>query len=110
MAIFDFDGTLTPLAPTPEAAHLSRRGRGLIARLSRNARVQVAVVSGRALRDLRARVRVAGVVYGGCHGLEIAGPGLRFRHPRARAASVARVNRRLVTGAQAIPGARVEWK
>jgi len=72
--------------------------------------VQVAVVSGRALGDLRARVRVSGVVYGGCHGLEIVGPGLRFRHPRARAAPVAAVRRRLVSGAHAIPGVRVEFK
>lgn len=70
----------------------------------------VAVISGRALGDLRARVRLPGVVYGGCHGLEIQGPGLRFRHPRARSAAAAAVNRRLVAGARTIPGARVEFK
>ena len=110
MAIFDYDGTLTPLVATPEAARLSRRGRALLARLVRRERALVAVVSGRSLSDLRVRVAVSGVVYGGCHGLEIEGPGLRFRHPRARAATVAAARRGLVAGAAGIPGARVEFK
>ncbi|MGH7355755.1 MAG: trehalose-phosphatase [Candidatus Rokuibacteriota bacterium] len=110
MAIFDYDGTLTPIVAMPEAARLSRRGRALLARLARRERAIVAIVSGRSLSDLRVRVAVSGVVYGGCHGLEIEGPGLRFRHPRARAAAVAAARRRLVAGATAIPGARVEFK
>lgn len=70
----------------------------------------VAVLSGRALSDLRARVGVAGVVYGGCHGLEIAGAGWRFHHPRARARELAAARRLLVGRAAFIPGMRVEWK
>lgn len=110
VAIFDYDGTLTPIVATPEAARLSRRARALLARLAGSERALVAVLSGRERADLVARVAVAGAVYGGCHGLEIEGPGLRFRHPRAREAPIAAARRSLVAGAAAIPGARVEFK
>jgi trehalose-phosphatase len=70
----------------------------------------VAVLSGRALADLRARVGLAGLVYGGCHGLEIAGPGVRFRHPGIRAARVTAARRLLLRRAARVPGAALEWK
>lgn len=110
MAIFDFDGTLTPIVPTPAAARLAPRARAALARLSRHERAFVAVLSGRRVAEVRALVAVPGIVYGGCHGLEIEGAGVRFRHPRAGAARVAPARRRLVAGAASIPGARVEWK
>jgi trehalose-phosphatase len=43
----------------------------------------VAVVSGRALRDVRRRVALPGAFYAGCHGMEIQGPGFTFRHSEA---------------------------
>jgi trehalose-phosphatase len=50
------------------------------------------------------------VVYAGCHGLEIEGAGLSFRHPRIRLASVVAARAALGAGAAAIPGAFVEFK
>jgi trehalose 6-phosphate synthase/phosphatase len=42
----------------------------------------VAIVSGRALDDVRKMVGLGGAVYAGNHGLEIVGPGLQpYRHP-----------------------------
>ena len=49
-------------------------------------------------------------MYGGCHGLEIEGAGLRFRHPRVRASRIAAARRALAAGAASIAGAHVEWK
>ncbi len=97
IAIFDYDGTLTPLVSTPEAAVLAPSVRATLARLARSDRVRLAILSGRGLSDLRARVALDDVVYGGCHGLEISGRHLRFRHPRARALPL-------------LPGARLEFK
>jgi hypothetical protein len=40
-------------------------------------------VSGRDLQNLRTLVAVPDAIYGGCYGLEIEGPGMRFVHPFA---------------------------
>ncbi|MFI5338795.1 MAG: trehalose-phosphatase [Candidatus Methylomirabilales bacterium] len=82
----DFDGTLLPFTTHPDAAHLSPEQRALLRRLACAPGWTVAVVSGRALRDVRRRIRVPGLIYAGNHGLEIEGRGLRFRHPGALAA------------------------
>ncbi len=110
MAILDYDGTLTPIVTSPRAAELAPSVRRTLARLAASERVRLAILSGRALRDVRARVRLDDVIYGGCHGLEIEGSGLRFRHPRASAARVAAARRALAAGAASIPGAHVEFK
>src|SRR5439155_693454 len=69
--------------------------RATLARLAGSRRARLAILSGRGLADLRARVALNGVVYGGCHGLEIAGRRLRFRHPRAHRSGVAATDRAL---------------
>jgi trehalose 6-phosphate phosphatase len=110
LAILDFDGTLSPTVAAPGAARLAPAMRKRLAQLARSPRARVAVLSGRALGDLRRRVGLPGLVYGGCHGLEIAGAGLSFRHPRARRVHVAAARRLLSAGARAIPNARIEFK
>lgn len=108
--VLDYDGTLTPIASAPDAAVLAPPVRRALERLAAAPRVRVAVLSGRALPDVRARVAVAGVIYGGCHGLEIAGPGLRFRHPAARPAALRAVRKALVAAVGDVPGVVVEDK
>jgi len=84
--------------------------RATLATLAAHPRVRLAILSGRALADVRRRVGVPRVVYGGCHGLEIGGAGLAFRHPAARRARVAAARRLLAAAVRGIPGARLEWK
>jgi trehalose-phosphatase len=79
----DFDGTLLPFTTQPDAPRLSPDQKALLRRLTHAPGWTVAIVSGRALSDVRQRVRVPGLVYAGNHGLEIEGKGLRFRHPAA---------------------------
>lgn len=110
VAILDYDGTLTPLVASPADAVLAPSVRAILARLAGAERARLAILSGRGLADLRERVAVDGVVYGGCHGLEIAGRRLRFRHPRARRSSVAAVERALAAALAEVPGARLECK
>jgi trehalose-phosphatase len=110
VAILDYDGTLTPLVASPGAAVLAPSVRATLARLAGSERARLAILSGRGLADLRARVAVDGVVYGGCHGLEIAGRRLRFRHPRARRSGVAAVERALAAALAEVPGAHLECK
>jgi trehalose-phosphatase len=75
----DFDGTLTPIVERPEQAGLPPRALRALRRLARSPRVAVAVISGRALDDLRERVGLAGVHLAGAAGLETLEPGGRRR-------------------------------
>jgi len=108
----DFDGTLAPIARTPAGASCPAETRALLRRLAAAPGVTVAIVSGRALRGVRRRVGLRGIVYVGCHGLEIEGPGMRravFASREGRAA-VAKVRRALSRAAGRIPGALIEDK
>jgi trehalose-phosphatase len=73
LAVFlDYDGTLTPVVDRPELAVLSEDMRATLRRLARAC--TTAVISGRALADVKQLVDVVDVFYAGNHGLEIAGP------------------------------------
>jgi len=110
VVITDYDGTLTPLVSTPGAAVLAPSVRATLARLACAERARLAILSGRGLADLRARVALDGVVYGGCHGLEITGRRLHFRHPRAHRAGVTATERALAAVLPSVPGALLECK
>ncbi len=72
----DYDGTLVPIASRPRHATFDEAGRRLLRALARH--IPIAIVSGRARTAVRALVRVPGLWYVGNHGLEIAGPGVRY--------------------------------
>jgi len=79
VALFlDFDGTLSPLVAEPAAARVDQVTRGTLARLARNPRVRVCIISGRRSDDLRARIALPGLRYLGVHGADsgkaISGP------------------------------------
>lgn len=82
----DFDGTLAPIARRPDLVALDRQGREVLRSLARRRDHRVAVVSGRPLGWVRRQVGIRAVYCAGNHGLEIAGPGLDFRHRAAAAA------------------------
>lgn len=82
LCVFDFDGTLAPLVDHPARAGLSLPLRRELEGL--RGRAGVAVLSGRALRDVRRRVGVKGIVYGGNHGVELEGQGQAYLHLAAR--------------------------
>ncbi len=77
----DYDGTLAPIADTPAGTVFPEDTKKLIRDLSRSGRCKVAIVSGRALCDIKDIVRIKGLVYAGNHGLEIEGPKLKFKSP-----------------------------
>lgn len=80
----DFDGTLAPIAATPERAALPRKTANLLARIAGLKGISIAVVSGRSISDLRRRIRFPAVLVGN-HGLEIESQTFSFTHPRADA-------------------------
>jgi trehalose 6-phosphate phosphatase len=65
---FDFDGTLSKIARTPTAAKLSSTTEKLVEELARFA--PVAIISGRSLDDLKARINFKPYLLVGNHGLE----------------------------------------
>jgi trehalose 6-phosphate synthase/phosphatase len=82
VALFlDFDGTLTPLVAHPKEARLSEGTRQALEQALRNPAVDVVVVSGRSLADVRELIGLPGLTYVGNHGFEIEGPGISYRYP-----------------------------
>ncbi|HEX6478276.1 MAG TPA: trehalose-phosphatase [Ktedonobacteraceae bacterium] len=76
--VFDIDGTLSPIAPTPEEARLYP-GVGTLLEQARE-RANVAIMTGRAIDDGARMVNVEGLTYSGNHGLEWS-DGLPWLHP-----------------------------
>lgn len=69
---FDFDGTLSDIVDDPDAARPVAGAVDALAALA--AQCPVAVLSGRDLADVRARVGLDGIWYAGSHGFELIGP------------------------------------
>lgn len=67
--VTDVDGTISPVAPTPQAASVTPKSRALLHELAGRVAL-VAAVSGRAADDLYERVNLPELVYIGSHGLE----------------------------------------
>jgi trehalose-phosphatase len=84
----DFDGVLAPIVDRPEEAAPPPETRAELERLVERYAL-VAVVSGRASDDVRARVGVGGVVCVGSHGLELEPQADRWRRVLAAFAAEA---------------------
>lgn len=112
LLLSDYDGTLAPITEDPVAARLPSGIRDVLHGLAHSDRVCLGIVSGRRLDDLRSQVRVSEVIYAGCQGLEVDGPGISFRHPGATAGQwvLRDIAERLAQGAAGLPGVVVESK
>jgi len=108
----DFDGTLAPIGDDPDKAYMPAETRKALDELAMKDRVSLAIISGRALSDLRERVGLKGIIYAGNHGLEISGPGMEFVEPAAaqQIKALGELARHLRTRLHGIPGAEVENK
>jgi len=111
LALFlDYDGTLTPIVERPELAVLAEETRAVLRRVA--ARHPVAIVSGRDLADVRARVGLEGISYAGCHGFDIDSPGGRRVHEAAAAAApqLAAAADEVARDTAGLPGVQLERK
>jgi trehalose 6-phosphate phosphatase len=70
----DIDGTVSPIAPTPQQAAVPPETRELLAALTRRLGL-VALITGRTVADARRLADVPGAAYVGAHGLETMSPG-----------------------------------
>jgi trehalose 6-phosphate phosphatase len=112
VAIFDVDGTLAPIAPTPDAARVPADTRRALRRLARRADTIVGFVSGRPLAQLERLVGRTGVWLAGLHGAVRRAPGGRVR--RLWSDDVhrtgARLARALATSLAGVRGVTIEPK
>lgn len=79
----DFDGTLTSIRKRPGDVRLSKAARSVLKGLASEKSVNVAVISGRRLEEIKRLVGVKNIIYAGNHGLEAGGPGFKFAAPKA---------------------------
>lgn len=77
----DYDGTLAPIVKTPDKAVMPKKTKIILRRLADKSDVKLAIISGRALCDVKRRIRMRDVVYVGNHGFEIKGPKIKFSNP-----------------------------
>ena len=112
LMLFDYDGTLTPLISNPEAADLASKVRKSLTALASESKFICGVISGRALKDVEAKVDIPGLIYAGNHGLEIRGPGIDFVHQQAveKAGTQVQIVNELKSALSWIPGVIVEPK
>jgi trehalose 6-phosphate phosphatase len=109
----DIDGTLAPIAPTPEQAAVPPATRRTLERLTRLPNVHVAFVTGRAARDGERLVGVANSWTIGNHGVELIDPAGVLRvnaAAEAYAPEVARAVQLLRDRLRGIPGVLIEDK
>lgn len=90
LVALDFDGTLTEIMDDPAAPGLAPLRWAVLARIPAPDR-HLAIVSGRALEDVRRRVGMRNAILVGNHGLEIEGPGIHERPAPDVAAALAAV-------------------
>lgn len=108
----DFDGTLAPIVADPDEATLPDESRHHLTELAENPTVEIAVISGRALEDIRSRVDVDGIKYAGNHGFELQQAGKTWVHPgvEPHRTALERTCNRLEQELEPLPGCFVEDK
>jgi len=108
----DYDGTLAPIAKVPSKANIPKKTKALIYELAKSPQCRLAVVSGRALKDLKEKVGLKNIIYIGNHGLEIEGPRINFCSsvPSAYMRALKHIKEELNRRISPIKGAFVEDK
>jgi len=77
----DFDGTLPPIVKIPDKAIISREARNLLGLLAQKNNCKIAIISGRALPDIKKRLGLRNIIYSGNHGFQIEGPRIKYKLP-----------------------------
>jgi trehalose 6-phosphate phosphatase len=108
----DYDGTVTPIRKKPALGRISKRAKNLLAELAKSSHCKLAIISGRALKDVRKMVGLKNIIYGGNHGLELEGPRIRFKSPvsQRHKAVLKQILRRLVEKLRPVKGVLIENK
>ena len=80
----DYDGTLTPIQSTPALAIQTESMKKLLAAIIKDPCYDLAIVTGRTIKEIRKLINLKQIYYIGNHGLEIRGKNITFTHPEAK--------------------------
>ncbi|MBP9865506.1 MAG: trehalose-phosphatase [Candidatus Omnitrophica bacterium] len=114
LLLLDFDGTLVPIAKTPDAVVLSRKIKKILDKLQCMDDTILCIISGRSVRDLKNHFGRRKLIYIGNHGFEFHGSGMSVPDEARRAKKLGvliwLMARNLKEGFHGIPGILVEDK
>jgi len=113
VALFlDFDGTLVPIQKNPDQCILSYKIKKQLELLRDSKNCYLIILSGRSLSDIKQKVGIKRIYYGGNHGLDISGSNVRFTHPKAIFAKpiINHIRQQLQKEIEDIDGAWIEDK
>lgn len=68
MIMLDFDGTLAPIVAHPDLSELPEQTKNILHELKGLPKVNLAIISGRMLDDLKRKIDIPGITLGGSHG------------------------------------------
>jgi len=108
----DYDGTLVPIAKTPQQAVIGQAARSLLFSLTQIPGYKLAIISGRSAQEVKKIVGLSKITYVGNHGLEIKGPGLNYEFPLPQGYKklIKQINSKLIANLKNIKGAIVMFK
>lgn len=108
----DFDGTICSIKARPQDARLPGDIRLLLHKIAQKKRISCAIVTGRALKDIKQKVGLKDLIFAANHGLEITCGNKSFVHPAAKKfiPVIAGISRRLARQVSAFPHAVLEKK
>jgi len=111
LLLFDFDGTLAPIAPKPWMAKMNADWHARLARMQRQSNITIGIVTGRTMSSIRARAKIPGMIYAAVHGCEIA-KGKRLLHSAGKENKkpLKQLARELKLALHGIKGAQIEFK
>lgn len=72
--LLDYDGTLAPIAPHPNMTYMTDYTKEALVNISSNPNVFIAIISGRAVDNVKEKVGIENIIFAGNHGLEILYP------------------------------------
>jgi len=112
LILLDFDGTLVPIAETPDKAALPEQARNTLREISDSPNARLAFISGRTLEDIKNKIGIKNAIYSGNHGLEIEGPKIKFKPaiPPGFRKALERVKDKLAQKTSAFKGVLIEDK
>lgn len=108
----DFDGTLVPIRDNPAKCVLTPGIRDYLEAIASSENACIAILSGRTVNDIKKKVPLQHIYYGGNHGLEISGPHISYTHPDALRTKhvIDKVRREIEKGVGNIDGVLIEKK
>lgn len=113
LVLFDFDGTLVEIAPTPTAVLFSEARKRMLGELLSLPQCMAGVVSGRTIDELRRLIGLSQMFYVGCHGMEWSSPeGERYMSwpDRVRLDALRSLRQEMRAAAADFPGVVLEDK